>query len=284
MLRLVKISILLFLVLILCLFYGFFIEPRTLKLRHVLLEAGTIETPLRIIILSDIHIGGFHVPASRIPLIVDIVNKHKPDIVLIPGDFINGHEKREVQSHAFNQEIIKGLSSLRNIEAKFGTYASIGNHDVWYDADFVAANLRANGIKVLSNEAHVIGNGLCIVGLADHDTQSEDLNAFLDCKGQTIIAMMHSPDSFKYLRSDTFLAVAGHTHGGQVNLPFIGRRVNAVSLGAEYSYGLLKFNGITAYVTAGIGTSILPARFRSPPEIVLIEVTPKNLLSGLQHS
>lgn len=85
---------------------------------------------------------------------------------------------------------------------------------------------------------------------------------------------MHSPDSFQYLRPGIALAVAGHTHGGQINLPLIGRRVTATNSGNKYAYGLVKVNGVLAFVTAGIGTSILPARFRAPPELVLIELTP----------
>ena len=94
---------------------------------------------------------------------------------------------------------------------------------------------------------------------------------FADCEtSKDIVAFMHSPDSFKLLPSDTDLALAGHTHGGQINIPFIGRRITSTRLGKKYAYGSLDFGGIRAFVTAGIGTSILPARFRAPPEIVLI--------------
>jgi predicted MPP superfamily phosphohydrolase len=68
------------------------------------------------------------------------------------------------------------------------------------------------------------------------------------------------------------LAIAGHTHGGQVNLPIIGRRVNATSLSAEHSYGFSKLADIDVFVSAGVGTSILPVRFRASPEIVILTV------------
>ena len=102
------------------------------------------------------------------------------------------------------------------------------------------------------------------------------MEAFAVCEdGATPIALMHSPDSFPLLRSDTALAVAGHTHGGQINIPLIGRRVTSTAAGRKYAYGQIDVNSTPAFVTAGIGTSILPARFRAPPEIVLIELEPR---------
>ena len=259
----------------LCLFYGFFIEPKLLKTRNIAVASLNYEAPkLRIALLSDIHIGGRHVPAARIEDIVTHVNSLSPDIVLIPGDFINGHKSRTAHDNAFNLEVEKGLSYLKGLEAPMGVFASIGNHDVWYDADFIAKQLKEANVVVLRNAAINLSNAICIVGLADHDTQQEDQAAFDLCEtGSQPIALMHSPDSFPLLRSDTALAVAGHTHGGQINIPLIGRRVTATAAGRKYAYGKVEVNGILAFVTAGIGTSILPARFRSPPEVVLIELS-----------
>jgi len=275
MFRIGKIVLGLILLAGLCLLYGFFIEPKLLKTRDVKIESSKRDgEPLRIVFLSDVHIGGFHVPAKRVDTIVTRVNELDPDMVLITGDFVNGHDSRETHDAKFNTEISKGLSSLSKLQADHGVFATIGNHDVWYDARFIRDHLVSSGVSVLDNEAKNIGDDFCIVGLADHDTQREDISAFSKCHNKTIIAMMHSPDSFQYLRSDTSLALAGHTHGGQINIPFIGRRITATSAGRKYAYGLLDFNGIPTFVTAGIGTSILPARFRAAPEIVVIELYP----------
>lgn len=260
----------------LCLLYGFLIEPKLLKTRQLSITPSHYTGPkLRIVLLSDIHIGGRHVPAARVEDIVRRVNMLNPDIILIPGDFINGHEARADHTIAFNSQVEKGLQSLKGLTAPLGVFASIGNHDVWYDADYVKRMLQDVDIKVLPNRAENLPNGICIVGLADHDTQQEDIAAFADCTENTSpILLMHSPDSFPLLRSDTALAVAGHTHGGQINLPLMGRRVTSTAAGRKYAYGLVEVNGTPAFITAGIGTSILPARFRAPPEIVLIELSP----------
>ena len=110
-----------------------------------------------------------------------------------------------------------------------------------------------------------------MTGLADNTTQTEDPESFSACKpDSTIIALMHSPDSFIHLRSDVKLAVAGHTHAGQINIPFLGRLSNIGRLGSEYKYGLKVFRGIPVYISSGLGTSVLPARFRAPPEITIL--------------
>lgn len=273
--RFLKLSLTLSALAGLCLLYGFFIEPKLLKIRHLSIESQNYEgAALRIALLSDIHIGGRHVAAARVETIVAQVNALTPDIILIPGDFINGHKPRSEHSAAFNTEIDQGLGALAQLKAPLGVFASIGNHDVWYDANVVEGRLIASGLTVLHNRAMNLPNGSCIVGLADHDTQEEDPRAYSDCKsGTEPIVLMHSPDSFSVLRSDTALAVVGHTHGGQINLPLIGRRVTATAVGEKYAYGTVDMNGVPAFVTAGIGTSILSARFRAPPEIVLIELS-----------
>ena len=272
--RLIKFILALSILAALCLIYGFFVEPRTLKVRHITVQSDAVKSSHKIVLLSDIHIGGFHVGPKRVEKIVDRINDLQSDIVLIPGDFISGHEHRQNHSVEFNNEISEGLARLAALKSKLGVFASIGNHDVWYDAEFVEKTLTENSVTVLANDTYDIDNNTCLIGLADHDTQSEDISAFLKCEGKAIIAMMHSPDSFEYLRSDTALAVAGHTHGGQINIPLIGRRVTATAAGRKYAYGLINANGVPAFVTAGIGTSILPARFRASPELVVINLTP----------
>lgn len=259
---------------IICLAYGFFIEPKLLKTRLVAVQSSNYYgQTLRVALLSDIHIGGRHVSAKRIETIVARVNALKPDIILIPGDFINGHKARAEHGEGFNTEVDRGLTALGALKAPLGTFASIGNHDVWYDAAYVEKTLSNAGLNVVANTSVTLNNGLCISGLLDYDTQGEDSSVFEGCRtGDNIIALMHSPDSFTGLRSDISLAVAGHTHGGQINLPLIRRRVTSTRAGKKWAYGLKEIGGIPAFITAGIGTSILPARFRAPPEIVLIEL------------
>lgn len=252
-----------------CLFYGFFIEPKRLMIRKVTIEMPHHKgEPLRIALMSDLHIGGRHVPPARVTDIMEKVKALEPDLILIVGDFVSGHEPLEAREPAFNAAVRQGID---NIDAG-DIYAVLGNHDVWYDTG-VVTNILTEKMTVLSNSAALLGE-FCIVGLQDADTQSPSSEAFAECPDNThILALMHSPDSFYLVPSHVSLAVAGHTHGGQINLPILGRAVTSTRVGKPYAYGQVQTqSGVPAFVTAGIGTSILSARFRAPPEIVLIRL------------
>lgn len=263
---------------VMCLIYGFFIEPKTLKVRNVdVIEPSWAGEPLTIALISDIHVGGWHVSADRVGKIVETINGQSPDIILIAGDFVDGHEKASDRTPAENTEIRNGITALSGLKTPLGVFAAIGNHDDWYSGVDIRKYLSETSAQILENDARRIQHGndeFCLVGLPDFWTGKRDIRAFDKCgSGQNVIAFMHSPDSFKYLATNTTLALAGHTHGGQINLPFYGRRVTSTAIGPKYAYGHVDYNGIPGFVTAGIGTSILPARFRAPPEIVLIHLS-----------
>ena len=257
-----------------CVAYGFLIEPKTLEVRGPEFVSGKYSgAPLKIGVITDIHIGGLHVPASRVEKLVADMNRLEPDVVLLTGDFVDGHVPAGKRSDAFNTNLATGIAYLSGLKAP--TYAAIGNHDVWYGSDKVAALLRSSGVKVLDNEAEAF-SGLCFVGLADATTSNPSRSAYEKCLPKhPPIVFTHSPEAWPVFRRDTILAVAGHTHGGQVNLPIYGRRVNATSLGPEHSYGFSQLGGVDVFVSAGIGTSILPVRFRAPPEVVVITLRAK---------
>ena len=255
---------------IFCLVWGFLIEPTQLKIRQHSVDIDNwAKDPIKVVFLADIHFAGEHVSANRVADIVATVNAQAPDLILIGGDFIDGHAPRAKTKAAFDKEVDESFKNISKLEATLGVVSVIGNHDVWYDAAYVTHKLSEAGIQVLDNTHLELGNNICIVGYADDMTQIPDEAAGDGCQDRhTIISLMHSPDTFSLLgRSD--LAFAGHTHGGQINIPLIGRRMTATQLGMPFAYGLKEFQGIPVYVTSGIGTSVLPARFRSPPEVVV---------------
>ncbi len=245
--------------------YALFIEPERLLVRELALGEG--ERSLRVVLVADLHFGGRVVDAGKGRQVVALINEQAPDLVLIPGDFVNGHEPKSGHIAAEIAVIENGVGTLAGLNAP--TYASLGNHDTWYGKDEVARLLREAGVTVLNNDG-MSADGVCIAGMADHDTDVPTPEGYAACEaGDVVLVMMHSPDSRGLLRSDTTLAVAGHTHGGQVNLPLLGRAVTSTSCGKPCAYGLIQTTP-PLVVTAGIGTSILPIRFRSPPEIVVI--------------
>lgn len=217
--------------------------------------------------MTDLHIGGLHVPPDRVATIVERINSQSPDLILLPGDFINGHTPRQEMVAEQKAIISKGLSHLSALSAP--VIATTGNHDAWHNRAAVTRMLGAAGVTVIDNSATSFGD-ICIVGIADFSTDRPTADGFDLCApGAPIIALMHSPDTRALLQDDTVLAVAGHTHGGQVNLPFLGRRVTSTACGQSCAYGLIQTKP-PVFVSAGIGTSILPIRFRAPPEIVII--------------
>jgi len=254
-----------------CLAYGFFLEPKRLVIREVSLPAPSYQgPPLRIVLLSDLHIGGRHVPASRISALTNAVNHLKPDVVLLAGDYVDGSLPRSNRSVEANTVIDQGLKALAGIKSSLGTFAVIGNHDNWYDGAWIKRQLEENGATVLGNEGLNLPE-ICLIGMSDFYTDYPSSAGYRDCNSDLAgIVLTHSPDAFRFLRTDTALAVAGHTHGGQINLPLIGRRVTSTEAGKPLAYGLKDVGGVPVYITAGIGTSLLPARFRAPPEIVVI--------------
>ncbi len=251
--------------------YAIGVEPALLFERDVEFVSDKYNGPeLRIGLITDIHINSPPVPPKRVKRLVETLNRAGPDIVLIPGDFIAGHDERQDRSATFNRNVAKGMQYLAELQAP--AFATIGNHDAWWSASHVRVLLEKAGVTVLENGAYALEH-VCLVGLADFQTSQPDRSAYAACPSDlSPLVFTHSPDAWKDFRSDSLLALAGHTHGGQVNLPLIGRRVNATSLGPAHSYGFSKLGGVDVFVSAGVGTSILPIRFRAPPEIVVITV------------
>jgi len=249
--------------------YAILIEPAQLKIRHVEFVSKKYEgSDIRIGVMADIHIGGMHVPPKRVENLVKEMNALNPDLVLLPGDFVGTHLSYAEETDEFNAAIEEGMTYL--LDLKVPAFATLGNHDTLYDNDIMVKILERLNLKLLENAATTF-RGLCLVGISDFKTAVPDRAAYDECEdNMPPIAFTHSPDAWQTFRSDTILVLAGHTHGGQVNLPIIGRRVNSISLGAEHSYGFSKIGGVDMFVSAGVGTSILPIRFRAPPEIVIL--------------
>lgn len=249
--------------------YAVLVEPAQLKIRQVEFLSNKYSGPdIRIGVITDIHIGGMHVPPKRVKSLVKEMNALNPDLVLLPGDFVGTHLSYQEETEAFNDAIEEGMAYLSGLTAP--AFATLGNHDTLYDKEIMIGILEPLNLTLLENKATTF-KGLCLVGISDFKTSVPDRAAYDACgEGEPPIVFTHSPDAWQSFRSDSVLVVAGHTHGGQVNLPIIGRRVNSISLGREHSYGFSKIAGVDMFVSAGVGTSILPIRFRAPPEIVII--------------
>jgi uncharacterized protein len=257
--------------------YAWLIEPNMLVVRRVeIVSADWHGAPLTIAAISDTHVGSPHVDAARMGRIVARVNELRPELVVLLGDYAGSHEAAAERSPAENQEIIGGVGTFAALVSRYGKVAVIGNHDVWYDRQSITTALQDAGAAALWNRHIVIrrSGGLVVVaGLADADTGDPDFAAALDGAppGADTIVLSHSPDPFARMPDGPALMLAGHGHCGQVSIPLIGRPILPLR-NRRYACHLIEENGKRMYVTAGIGTSIVPVRFLNPPEIVLITI------------
>ena len=255
--------------------YAWLIEPNRLVVRRVEIESAAWRgAPITIAALGDTHVGGPHVDVARVGRIVQRVNALRPDLVVLLGDYVGGHAPEQERSPRERGEILSGVAALAALNAPLGVVGVLGNHDSWYDRAVIAQAMEEAGIATLWNRHVVIGRGdeeFVVAGLADEDTGDPSYAQAIDGAPQDadIVLIAHSPDSFADAPADPALMLGAHGHCGQVSIPFVGRPILPLR-NKRYGCHLIEEDGKIIYVTAGVGTSILPVRFLNPPEIVLI--------------
>ena len=247
-------------------------DPVVRETRAALSDWPAGERPVRALLISDIHVAGPDMPPARLERIVARINALRPDVVLIAGDLVS--DKRTATRIYALPEAIAPLAGLR---PRLGTFAVLGNHDHWRDAEATRAELRRAGVTVLTNAAASAGP-LAIGGLDDAYTDHDDLAATMGALGDVAgakILLSHDPDPFPRVPSSVGLMVAGHTHCGQIRLPLIGAISTMSDYGERYACGRIDEAGKILIVGAGLGTSILPLRLGAVPDVWLVTIGPR---------
>ena len=232
------------------------------------------QKPIKILLLSDIHVAGPDMPPERVSRLVRGFNALTPDLVLIAGDLVS--EKR-LATHIYSaSEVVAPLGKLK---ARFGVIIAPGNHDHWFDPAALRTELEAAGLTVLQNEA-VMRGSLVIGGVDDdftgHDDVSATYAAMANFPNATRILLTHSPDVVPDLPAPVLAVLAGHTHCGQIVLPLIGAISTVSRYGDRFACGMIDDNGQRVIVGAGLGTSILPLRYGALPDAWLITIGPSS--------
>lgn len=249
------------------LLYGYFIEPRWIDVHTETLQTPLLKTAtFRIVQISDLHCDEKPRNEERA---VEIINALKPDVVVATGDYLN---------HT------AGLARLRDmlsrLEAPLGKFAVTGNFEVFHWPEL---NVLADStFRVLDRETVLVtkdGDTIAITGLgfALSDAPKDPSYGFSDDRFD--VFLFHTPDLIEELQNRGIdLYLCGHTHGGQVALPWYGAVITFSKFGKKYESGMHRVGDTTLYVNRGLGLEPRPApqiRLFARPQIVVFDVRPQ---------
>ncbi len=252
------------------LFYAARFEPFHPKIFRIHISLRNLPLSfegVKLVQLSDIHHGPY-IPLSYVEDCVKKVNALNPDIIVLTGDFVS-------RSKTY---IAPCVEILKTLNAKRGVFAVPGNHDYWVDISRTKEAFNRAGIPLFFNRHTVLwknGEKAALGGLDDLWVGKPDFHeTFKGVDAHTVkILMMHNPDLFENLPFPLDFIMAGHTHGGQVSLPFFGPPIVPSIYGKKYAAGLFHNSMGMMYVNRGLGMITPPVRFRVPPEITLFTLT-----------
>jgi predicted MPP superfamily phosphohydrolase len=220
---------------------------------------------MRIAHLSDLHIGGL-TPRSWGLEWSRAANLREPDLTVVTGDLITSGSE-------FHEDVADVIGELR---AKMGVVVSMGNHDYFGDGEALALTLQKRGISILRNEGVVFekqGSKLWVAAIDDTWTRRDDIATAMRSRPEaaTTILLAHDPRSFdEAADAGAELVLSGHTHGGQIAMPFAARAVNLAMFAYRYRLGFYRRGRSVLYVHPGLGTTGPPMRLGVAPEVTIL--------------
>lgn len=250
-----------------------YIEPKLLKVKEETIQTNKwgSSSQLKVVLFNDVHLSEYY-GMQDFNKVVEKINSLEPDVLIFAGDLVEDNK-------TFTDE--EGATTLLNaLKAKYGKYAVYGNHDHGGNGTKRYARIMKNaGFKLLDDENETLqldnGERLSVIGIDDIVLSKPDYDeAFKGISADTFnLFISHAPDVVDKVSSYPIdLQVSGHSHGGQVRLPFIGAPLT-VPYGEKYVKGMYtpdEKEDMHLYVNSGIGTSKLPYRFLNLPEITVL--------------
>jgi uncharacterized protein len=264
--------------------YAYAVEPRWLETNRYTVKLNKLPPAFhgtRVVQLSDLHHNEY-LGREHLEEVFDATMAEKPDLVLITGDFVTGFlgdvkNFRRKTGDFFLRELSE---LLRKVKAPLGVWGVPGNHDFWYGFSTVKRFLRPSGVHLM-RDTHMRfsrkDQSIVLVGLTDLWSEPIRWRRALrhTSRKECRIAMMHNPDSFSQtVRFGLDLVLCGHTHGGQINLPFIGPPILPIANRA-FVQGWFREGATQMYVNRGIGVIGIPIRFNARPEITVLDLQPE---------
>jgi hypothetical protein len=220
---------------------------------------------LRVAHLSDLHLGTL-TPKSWAMAWVRAANGRAPDLAVVTGDMVTS-------GTAYHEDIAEAVGALR---AKMGVFVSMGNHDYFGEGEPLVSLLRKGGVRVLRNEGQIIersGGKLWLAAIDDTWTRRDDLALAMRGRpeGALTVLLAHDPERFdRAADAGAELVLSGHTHGGQVAMPFLYRRLSLARIAHRYNVGFYRRGRSTLFVHPGLGTTGPPMRLGVAPEVTIL--------------
>ncbi len=253
-------------------FWGVFARRHMVRVRHFTARIAGLHSALagfKIVQLSDLHIGTY-TSSQAARGWVRRANALGADLVVVTGDLVSG-------GAGFHREIADVLAELRAPE---GVAVIPGNHEYFGDGETLFGMLTARGVRVLRNQSFVVRRGaarLNVVGVDDVWTRRANVAGAMANteRGSPTVLLAHDPALFpRAAERGADLVLSGHTHGGQIAIPFLARWLNLSAWAHRYQLGVYHEGGSTLVVSAGLGTTGPPIRLGVAPELVVVELRP----------
>jgi len=256
--------------------YGFWIEPHHIRVTHQILKSSKIKpgSPIRLLHLGDLHIERLTRREQDLQKLVHTLN---PDIILFSGDVLNLSYVRDPQAKDIARQI------MSTWDAPYGIYAVLGSPavDLDYTVQAIYANLPVHLLRGERMTLKIHNQQIDLIGLdCTHRPylDSPRLDQLVDpLSTRFTIFLYHSPDlAPNAAQHNIDLQLSGHTHGGQVRLPWLGAFFTASLYGKVFEAGRYLLKDLTLYITRGLGMEGAGAprvRFLCPPEIILWEIS-----------
>jgi predicted MPP superfamily phosphohydrolase len=257
--------------------YAYEVEPDWVDIVRLELELPRLAPAFdgyRIVQVSDIHVDG-HTTIDDLAQAVELINGQEPDLVAFTGDLVTSSESIDYSWERLHGQLTKTLGALSPADA---TVAVLGNHDHWVAPGWVREVLQDSGMEDVGNGVHSVrrrGSALHVSGIDDFMENKDRLGLVLDRLPEdgSAILLAHEPDFADVsARSGRFdLQISGHSHGGQVRLPFMGAPI-LPPLGREYPMGLYEVGGMLQYTNRGLGTIPPNVRLNCRPEVTVFDL------------
>lgn len=218
--------------------------------------------PLRIVHLTDLHVHS-NLPLEYYQQALSLAEQYKPDIAVFTGDFITSLDS-----------LLKLRKVLRPI-ARLETYAVLGNHDYWADADAIRESIQSSGLRLLSDESIILPVEDSEIAITGYDYPWGTKEKIVQSQQDNMLHLVlsHTPDNiYRISNSSADFVFSGHYHAGQIRLPGLGSIVVPSVYGRRFDHGHFVVNNTHLFVASGVGAAIPSVRIYCQPDIFIVDV------------